>query len=352
MIGKVGRAIFQSLEVIALACAFLAAGCSSISPGPDSIVLSATQTVHRVWPPAPAQPRIRFVGNVRSPADLGARLSLWRRAGNFVTGATRGLEPFVRPQAVSLDERGNLCVADPGAGAVGYFDRERKKYSRWTASGKEQFVNPVAVAKRGTTVFVADTAVGKIFCFDEDGKPQLTITNNLRRPAGLAVSSNCLFVADSQADKILMFDFSGKLQGQFGGRGIAPGMFNAPTHVTLDASGRIYVTDSLNCRLQIFDGDGKFLAAAGSMGDSSGHLSRPKGVGVDSFGHVYVVDALFDNVQAFDVAGHFLMNWGEAGSDDGKFWLPSGLAVDYANHIFVADSYNSRIQVFEYVGSE
>jgi DNA-binding beta-propeller fold protein YncE len=351
MTGTLRGIFFHSLEMLLLAGLFLSPGCSSISSGSGSGIAD-TQTVHRIWPPAPAAPRISYFGSVSSPADLGAKLSVWRRAGNFLTGADRGLEPFVRPQAVTLDENDNLCIADPGAGAIGFFDRARKKYFRWTAAGGERFVNPVAVAKHGRIFFAADSALAKVFGFDEDGRLLLTITNHIARPAGLAASSNRLFVADSLADKILIFDQSGRLVGQFGERGTGRGMFNAPTHVALDSSGRIYVTDSLNFRVQIFDADGKFLSLAGSMGDGTGHLSRPKGVGVDAFGHIYIVDALFDNVQVFDVGGRYLMNWGEAGQDPGEFWLPSGIAVDRASRIFVADSYNKRIQVFDYVGSQ
>lgn len=348
IIGKNACGKFQSLEIFALAAlcaAMLLSGCSTVPA-------QKTGAVHRVWPPPPASPRIAYVESIGGPADLGARVSTWRKLANLVTGSDRGLEPFVRPQAVAVDENGNLCVADPGAGAVGFFDRQRKKYFRWTRIGKEPFASPVSIAKRGDLIFVADTGLGKIIAFDGRGRLALSITNGIGRPAGIAVSSNRLFVADAVSNCVLVFDFQGVLLSRLGDRGTGAGTFNGPTHVSLDSAGRIYVSDSLNFRVQVLDADGKALSAFGTVGDGSGHFGRPKGVAADSYGHVYVVDALFDNVQAFDRSGRFLLNWGEAGSEPGEFWLPAGIAIDKENRMFVADSYNCRVQVFNYVGQE
>ena len=59
---------------------------------------------------------------------------------------------------------------------------------------------------------------------------------------------------------------------EFGRRGAGPGEFNFPTHINVDAAGRVYVTDSLNCRIQVFDASGQFQRAFGSAGDGAGPL--------------------------------------------------------------------------------
>lgn len=324
--------------------ALLTASCASVPAEP--------RAARRAWPPPPAQPRVALERLVRGPADLGIRPSGWRRFTNVLTGSDRGREQFVRPQGVAVDEAGNLCVTDPGAGAVFLFDLAGRRSRRWTGAGRERFVNPVAVARSRGITFVADTGLAKVLAFDDRGRLAFSISNHLARPAGLAVTSNALIVADAQIHRVVVFDLQGRLLRQFGLRGTAPGEFNAPTHVARDPAGRLLVTDSLNFRVQVFDDAAVPLAAIGSVGDSSGHFSRPKGVAADARGNIYVVDALFDNVQVFDRAGRFLMSWGGAGGEPGEFWLPNGIAADAGGRLFVADAYNQRIQVFHLVGQE
>lgn len=329
----------------------LSEGCQS--PGlvtydwaPDWVQESNPKVL--VWPAAPAAPRIRYVGSLG--ADLDVKPSRWSRVWNAVTGKGTVSAQLIRPLGIALDEAGNICLADPGAGAVFLLDNTRGRLIRWTRIGDIEFSSPVAVAKRGDTIFVADTGRGDVVAFTQDGGLLFDITNTLVRPAGLALAGNRLLVADAQLQSILVFDLQGKLQAEIGERGEGPGQFNYPTHLSTDVRGRVYVTDALNCRIQVLDSDLQHQRQIGSMGDSSGHFSRPKGVAVDNADRVYAVDALFDNVQVFDEQGRFLMDWGRAGSQAGEFWMPAGIAIDRNNRIFVVDSYNRRIEVFQYIG--
>ena len=135
-------------------------------------------------------------------------------------------------------------------------------------------------------------------------------------------------------------------------RGIHPGAFNYPTHLTMthEITPSLYITDAMNFRIQKVDAKGHPLQSIGSIGNVTGSFSRPKGVAIDSEENLYVVDALFDNIQIFDKQGRFLMYWGESGTEAGSFWLPTGIAIDAQNRIWVADSYNRRIQIFKRVG--
>ena len=302
------------------------------------------------WPPPPAQACIVYVGSIHAPADIGAKPGTFTRVANFVSGAEKGKGALVRPFGLALDDAGNLLVTDTDAGAVCCINRATKKWQRWEQAGQTRFESPVAVARRGDTLFVADSSLGKVFAFGENGKMRFEITNGLARPSGLAIAGEKLFIADAQRHQIVVCDLRGNLISKFGQRGSSPGEFNYPTHVSVDNTGQIYVTDSLSYRVQVFDGAGKFQGIIGGAGDSLGHFSRPKGVAADSAGHVYVVDALMDTVQIFNAAGQLLLNWGENGSRPGEFWLANGIAINRDNEIFVADSYNGRIQIFRYTG--
>ncbi len=327
--------------------ALLAAWCPSGQA--ESRVPSAAGS-GRVWPSAPAEPRITFVESIYTPGDLGLASSGWTGFGKWLTGQDKKSALMVKPQGIAVDESGNICVTDMGANCVCLFDTVHHKFHRWTSVGKLSFQSPVSVAKSGDLLYVADSALGSVIVFDISGKLQMTITNGLARPAGLAIAAGRMLVADSKEHRVSVFDLRGNLLFQFGHRGTEPGEFNFPTHLAVDSQGGILVTDSMNERIQMFDSQGKFLAAIGSAGDAAGHFTRPKGVAADSFGHIYVVDAMFDNMQVFDRAGQFLLDIGSSGSSPGDFWLPSGIAIGRDNRIYVADSYNRRIEVFKYIG--
>lgn len=305
-----------------------------------------------VWPAPPDEPRIAFVQSVSGPSDFGVRPSAWKRFSNLATGGDRGKEKLVKPFGVALDEQDNLCLTDTGTGRVWFFDLARNRAQSWDKAGRFAFALPVAIAKRKGIFYVADSSLQKVIAFDIEGKFVRLFDREMTRPAGLAVSHEKLFVADTAAHHIAVFDLNGNFLSKFGRRGGGPGELNFPTHLAVDAQGRLLVTDSMNSRIQLFDPEGRLLGSIGNPGDGSGHFSRPKGVAADAYGHVYVVDAIFDNFQIFNSDGQFLLAVGAPGSDPGQFWLPAGIAIGRDQRIYVADSYNGRVQVFQYLGKQ
>jgi len=304
------------------------------------------------WPPAPAEPYVVYVRNISSPKDIGVRPSFFARMANTITGSDANQQRLQRPFGLSLDAAGNLVIADTGANAVYYLDLAQKKWQQWSGVNGRAFRSPVAAVHTAGTFFVADSGLGQVIAFDEQGKLRFAITNELERPSGLALAGERLLIADVQRHQIVVCDLAGKFISKFGLRGKGDGEFNFPTHVAVDEQQQIYVTDSMNYRVQVFSAEGKFIRAFGSAGDSPGHFSRPKGVAVDRAGHVYVVDAVFNNVQIFNGQGRLLLACGESGDKAGEFCLPNGIAINAQNEIFVADAYNHRVQVLRYTGKE
>jgi sugar lactone lactonase YvrE len=281
--------------------------------------------------------------------DFGAKSSAFTRFGRWLTGGAGSADALQKPFGLALDEDENLCLTDTGANAVCFYDRKARKWHRWEKIGPVRFLSPVSVAKRSGVFFVADSALGKVVAFGEDGKLRFQITNHLERPCAVAIGANRLFVADSQRHVVCLFAFDGTFQKQFGTRGVGRGQFNFPTHLAIDQSGNLYVTDSMNSRVQMFTADGVYEREIGKLGDSPGQFGRPKGIAVDSENHLYAMDAAFDNLQIFDTNGRLLLALGENGSLPGQFWLANGIAINRSNEIFVADSYNRRIQVFRHL---
>jgi len=305
-----------------------------------------------VWPAPPAEPRVAYLRSYQGPSDWGIKDSLWSRIVRFVVGRNKAGETLVRPFGIALDEDDNLCLADSGAATVSYFDRRRKIYQRWSSIEGVRFALPVAIAKAAGAFYVADSSVGKIIAFDIHGTRLFAISENLERPAGLAIIDGKLYVADAAAHRVAVFDLKGRHLFSFGTRGKGKGEFDFPTHLAAAPNGRLLVTDAANSRVQVFDRNGRFEAIIGRAGDGSGCFGRPKGVAADRWGHVYVVDALYDNIQVFDLEGRILMEWGSGGSKPGEFWMPAGIAITRDDEILVADSYNRRVQVFKYIGKQ
>jgi sugar lactone lactonase YvrE len=336
----------RSALATSLAVLLLSWGCDRDSRRPASTDAPAELT----WPAAPAPPRIRFVRAVGGPADLGIRPSLWERIGGVLAG--RDPQSFVRPTGVAWRDE-VLYVADPGSPALWILDGRAGRSRRIAEAGGHPLVSPVAVALApGRQVFLADSALGRVFRLDEAGRTVGAMADpGLRRPAGLAYDAarDRLYVADSGAHRVSVFGGSGQLVGHIGRRGTAPGEFNFPTHLAVAPDGALLVTDALGYRVQRIGPDGQPVGHFGRHGNTAGDFASPKGVALDSEGHVYVVEALFDAIQIFDGAGRYLLGFGERGPGRGQFSLPGGLFIDPQDRIYVGDSYNRRVQVFQYL---
>lgn len=329
--------------VIILLLAFLAA-CVPVQNGNRY----DEDTVDLTWPHSQQQARIRFVNEVSGPGDLGIRPSAFRRMMNALAGQED--LGMVRPYAVAVRNQ-RMLIGDPGLHAVHLFDLEKRFYQLISTAGKNSLSAPVGVALGTERMFVADSALGRIFVLDEKGD-LLQVIDELDRPTGLAfdAASNRLFAADTLGHRLVVFDREGRKLFEFGTRGTGKGEFNFPSHIFLSTN-RLLVNDSMNFRVQVFDLEGRFISSFGTHGDGSGHFSQPKGVAADSYGHVYVAGATIDRVQIFSQSGQFLMAFGSKGKGTGQFLMPAGMAIDN-NRIYVADSLNSRIQIFDYVGGQ
>lgn len=327
----------------------LAPGCAR-----PAGVLFAPADGAQVWPVPPDAPRIRFVGEIRSAADLRPG----RSAGEGLVSVLFGSEPtpgMVSPMGVCTDGADRVFITDSTAQVLHVLDLRTRKYERWTpGEGEPEFLSPVAVAfdEAGGRVLVADSGVGAVFAFDLRGRFQGLLGRGVvSRPCGVAVQpvTGLVAVADVAAHEVVLLSREGARVGGVGGRGGAAGKFNFPTYLAFDGDGRLYVSDSLNFRVQVFSPELGAVAQIGGKGDMPGYFAQPKGVAVGPQGQVFVTDANFEAVQVFDRGGALLMTFGREGRGPGEFWLPAGVAVDAKGRVWIADSRNQRVQVFELI---
>src|SRR5262249_16223213 len=112
------RQRLRGIEVTLTLLDLALAGCAR-KPQPGAISL--------VWPDPPEEPRVRYVSSISQPSDLGFRHSGLSRFGNWLIGAEKGNEKFVKPFGLALDEADNLCLTDTGANVVSFFDTTHKR---------------------------------------------------------------------------------------------------------------------------------------------------------------------------------------------------------------------------------
>jgi len=341
---------FSFVALVALVFGLTTTGCATNESQPVAPPVVSTQPV---WPKPPAEPRIRYVRDIRTAQDWGIERSWLRRLVDRILGS--GNDRLVRPAAVAQWQQ-VLYVADPGVPALWIFDADRHALEKVQRVGAETLQSPVALAPRPDgSVYLADSALKKIFLIARDGQLLSVIpTPGLQRPAGLAYDAarQRLYVADSAGQQIRVLGNDGVLLARWGQSGKGDGEFNFPTHLAADADGNVLVTDALNFRVQAFDMNGRFLWKFGRHGDAGGDIASPKGVALDRDNHVFLVDALFDVVQIFDRNGQFLLAVGDHGSQPGQFWLPAGLFINATNDIYVADAYNQRVQVLQVIAAD
>lgn len=329
----------------ALGLLILAAGCAQSA---KPLLVAPEPPV--VWPKPPDQPRVRYIGELKSSADLGAAKPASQVLREIFYGPEAPV-PLVKPHAVAVSADGNrVAVADTDLACVHLFDLSTRAYrliDAW-APGR-RFECPTGVAWDGETLWVCDSRLHGIARIGSSGAGRLLGADSLRRPAGLAfcTATGRIYVTDSAGHAVVAFDREGKQLFRFGRQGGEPGEFNFPGHIACGPDGTLVVTDSMNFRVQRFDPEGKPLGWFGQKGDAAGDFSLPKGVAVGPDGNIWVVDSHFENVQAFTPTGQLLMAVGQEGQEPGEFWLPAGICIDARRRMWIADMYNRRVQVFE-----
>ncbi|WP_177420318.1 6-bladed beta-propeller [endosymbiont of Lamellibrachia barhami] len=329
----------------------LVSGCATHTPTPEAKVISPEQFV---WPAPPQQPRVRYLGSLKSLEDVAGKpqQNLRDRLLGKKEGEHRSL---IKPYGVHSDSKGRVFVADSGIAGLVVFDIEKKDLSFWGVSGPGAPRKPLGVTSDAQgNVYVSDVIDHRVVVFDNEGNYLNALGGQdiLITPVGMVFNDRTqrLYVVDSKKHQIIVFDREGNVDFTIGQHGSETGNLNSPTNIAIDEEGRLYVADTLNFRVQIFAADGTHISTFGNIGDGRGDFSRLKGIGVDKEGHIYAVDAAFNNFQVFSQEGQLLLVVGQAGTGPGGFYLPAGAHVDKNNRIFIADQFNTRIQMFEYLG--
>jgi len=191
----------------------------------------------------------------------------------------------------------------------------------------------------------------------------------LANPSGIALDlSGNIFISDTSNNRICKLDTSGiftTYAGSLDGSGgyvddiSFRALFNGPTAIALDRSGKLYVADTGNNLIRVID---KNTMVVGTLvgNNSEFVLNAPRGVAVDSKGYVYFSDT--GNHRICKVVGggnpvitlagsttlgsnvNYLSGYLNGPGKYASFHLPTGLAVDLIGNIYVADTGNNVIR--------
>ena len=318
------------------------AGCAK--PEPPMRVL---------WPPLPDTPRLEWLGNYYSEADMprstGGRL-LQNAMGNS------GLQTFGRPFGIAADSMGRIFIGDPDKREVKVYDFPNRAVRRF-AEGR-RFQNPIGLAvDSADRVYIAEAGSRQVLVFSAEGRPLFSFGGPevLEKPTYLAINERVgrIYVSDGTGHRIVVFDRQGEHLFSFGELGNADGAFYSPQGLAIDHEDRLFVADQFNARIQVFDAEGQFLYKFGERGNRAWNFEFPKDLAFDSDGNLHIVDVRKSALITYRPDGRLLLLTGGAATGSAfGFSMPVSIVIDGRDNMFIADSFNRRFSHWRYFSED
>ena len=318
---------------------------------------------------APEQPRVKYLGSMRSEADLRQPEGSLSRLRNMLTGTQTSLRSVQRPYDAFVDAQQRLFVTDGVQRAVVMFEPVTGKAQLIGESGPGRLAKPMGLAGDAKgNLYVADQSGRRVVAYNPDGSFLRAYggANVLLNPVGVAVDSTAgiVYVADSYLHQVLAFRQSDATLLRRLGR--TDGDLEAKKRVIgLNASSAaIHGAPKTDAEKQILQNDARTMEIMGTSptdnleprdltnnrGGKPGEFRYPSFLAVGADGTLYVSDGMNFRIQLFNRKGTFLRQLGGAGQTPGHFARPKGVAVDRAGHVYVADAAFNNIQIFDPAG--
>lgn len=265
------------------------------------------------------------------------RILIYTTDGQTRTITGSGENMLLEPSGVSVDAQGFVYVADTWNARVAKFDATGKFITSW-GTGDEEL-------QAGTGKRVSRTGG--------------TAEGNAAKPLGFFGPRNVfvssrgqVYIADTGNKRIVVTDSNGQYLGQIGTAGAAPGQFNEPIGLGMDAQNRLYVGDTWNGRIQVFQTDDAGLPqpqpvltwlVAGWKADTY----MDPFIAVDQTGRVVAAVPDQNITVLYDNTGQPKLAWGGEGTDDASLNRPSGMAFTPTGGVYIAEKGNRRVQRWE-----
>lgn len=201
---------------------------------------------------------------------------------------------------------------------------------------------------RDQKVWVTDIGNHRVFKFEPTGKLLLALgtgqpgdqSDQFNKPTDIAFGPDGeVYVSDGYGnDRVMKFTAKGTFIKSWGSTGTAPGEFDLPHAIIVDARGRILVGDRENDRIQVFDREGTYLETWPGF--------APFGMAFRPDGTLFVATGREHDVICLDMSGRIQRRWGSKGTAPGQFDFPHMLCFDSAGALYVAEVDGNRLQKF------
>ena len=236
----------------------------------------------------------------------------------------------------------------------------------YEANGSRAFEQPLGVAidVRHGEIVVANTGLGRIEFFGNDGRPSGYFVHRITDDKGVdrdglprhvaTTADGRLLVSDAWAAYVDVCDFRGRSLDRLAlpapDDRLDEG--NGPGAIAVAGDGRILVASRGKAgRVHEFSAEGKHVRTWGTAGSGPGQLSSVSSIAVAPAGEVVVTCIATDlAVQVFDPAGQYLRGFGVHDIGPGNFSLPNGVVVTPDSRIWVTDGIRHVVQVFDLTG--
>jgi DNA-binding beta-propeller fold protein YncE len=244
--------------------------------------------------------------------DKSGKLQIFNHAGEFISAIELELSGTGYPTGLSLDETGNIWIADTHQNRVLVVSQEGEEILSFGeyGTGEGQFLYPT------------DIAFGKqdeVYVSEYGGN-----------------------------DRISVFDTEGNYIRSIGAYTSELVSFRRPQSVVVDTDGLLYVADAGNHRVVVLTPMGEVVEIISDVGRGSTQLLYPYGILLDTPSTILVCEFGNNRLHQFSRSGESLGTWGSAGSDVGFLRTPWGIAKS-GDGIVVADTGNNRLQVLPYM---
>jgi len=235
------------------------------------------------------------------------------------------------------------------------------------AHGQRDFRGPLGVAVDAVhgEVVVANTGHSRIECFDFRTFPRGAFVHRVPDGNGGLKDGSPSHVAVDAQGRILVSDLAVPFVDvlDFRGRSLERRVLPAPDHeiggghgagaLAVGPDGTLLVASrGSDGRVHVFGPDGAHRASWGTSGSEAGRLSGITALAWTPAGEVVVccLNTVLA-VQVFDAAGTFVRGWGVHDIGPGNFSYPSGVTVTADGRIWVSDAIRQVIQVFDPAGT-
>jgi len=212
------------------------------------------------------------------------------------------------PAALAFSRSGHLLVADNRALYVDVLDRRGRPVARLPVPAGHPAA--IAVARDGS-IYVGTTAEeSKVHRFRADYAPagswgeQGAGAGRLRSITALAeLADGNIAVACARTDVgIQVFTPEGSYVRGFATHELETGNVSLPSGLLGTEDGRIWVVDEIRQLIQVYDRDGVFIEATGGKGIAPGMFMAPSSLAADGKGLIAVTDRVSGRFQVMSIS--------------------------------------------------